>query len=86
MERFDIGNDERLSAVANAVERGQEVLLTRNGAVIAEVVPALRTFEDGPAQPFDLEKLKALGDELPPAFRVNDAAALVREMRGERDF
>lgn len=86
MERLDVDADERLSAMVHAVERGEEVFLTRNGTVVAEVVQSASTPDITPLEPFDIDKLEALRAQMPPGFRVDDAAALIREMRDGRDF
>lgn len=39
MERYEVGNDGRLSALIHAARRGDEAVLTRGGEPVATVVP-----------------------------------------------
>lgn len=82
MERFDISGDPRLEALVEAVERGEEVAVTRDGRVVAEIVPVPPIDRVRPGK-IDLEALRALRAK--HNIRVDDAAALIREMRDMDD-
>lgn len=75
MERLEIPAEGRLSELVDAVERGDEVVLVRDGKVVAAIERATRR-KGG----IDLEKLKAIHDKLGP-LAGTDGAGLVREMR-----
>ena len=79
MERYDIGDDERLASLVARVTAGDEVVLTRAGEVVARVVTASN---GDAAQPgIDLAELARIRCRVPPGMRVHDAAALIRDMR-----
>ena len=73
MERIDVSEDRRMADLVAAVERGEEVLIVRDGAVVAEVrgAPGRRHF--------DMSALEDLRASVP--LRIDDATTLVREMR-----
>lgn len=85
MERYEIGDDASLSSLVDAARRGEEAVLTINGAAVASVEPTatteLRT-RDGkaPAHGIDREALARLHATLPPGLR-GGGAALIRELR-----
>ena len=84
MERYEIGGDERLAALVEAAERGEEAVFTRSGEVVAAVKPRvaeLRTRDGGePQRGIDWELLRQLHDSVPSAAQ-GGGAALVREIR-----
>uniref|UniRef100_UPI0035C9C6EC hypothetical protein n=1 Tax=uncultured Sphingomonas sp. TaxID=158754 RepID=UPI0035C9C6EC len=82
MERIDISDDRRVADLVEAVERGDEVVIVRDGVVVASVVVP----EPAPAaepKRFDLAALEALRAKYP--IRIGDAAALIREIRDESE-
>jgi antitoxin (DNA-binding transcriptional repressor) of toxin-antitoxin stability system len=82
MERIDISDDRPIADLVEAVERGGEVVIVRDGRVVAAmVVPQ----EHPPVPPkrFDIAALEALRAKYP--IRIGNGAALVREMRDEDD-
>ena len=82
MERIEIPEDDRISAWVEAVERGDEVVVTRDGTVVAEIkTPADRP---KPRPVFDPVKLAALHATLGP-LAGGDVTRLVREMRDADD-
>ncbi len=86
MERYEIGDDERLAAMVEAAERGEEALFTKDGTVVGSLspqsVPSVGEISNQalPAAVV-LTKLQAVHAALPSAWRGTDAAALIREMR-----
>ncbi|MEG3165593.1 hypothetical protein U1701_13420 [Sphingomonas sp. PB2P19] len=86
MERYELtGDDTRLAAMVAAAEGGEDVTITRDGAVVARVVvaPAV-SVEPEPRRSIDLEQLRALRATI--SWREPDAAALIREMREADDL
>ncbi|MBX9882804.1 MAG: hypothetical protein K2X73_12615 [Sphingomonas sp.] len=75
MERHEIPVDDRTQAWLDAIERGDEVVLTRDGRVVAEIKATVR--ESIAAA------ILAARAKIPDALKVEDAAALVRAMRDE---
>jgi len=75
MERHEIPVDDRTQAWLDAIERGDEVVLTRDGQVVAEVKAAMH----GPIA----AAILAARAKVPDALKVDDAAALIRAMRDE---
>lgn len=72
MERLEVGDDERLSALVEAATRGEEAVITRGGEVVASVLPrttGLRT-RDGrePQRGIDWAALERLHASLPDAI------------------
>lgn len=78
MERFDVSEGERLSDMVARAERGEPVEITRDGRVVARVTGASGT---APKPALSIEKLRALRARVPAGMKVEDAAALIREMR-----
>ncbi len=78
MERYEIGDDPRMEALVEAAARGDEAVITRDGAVVAAVTPRAVGAPSSP-KPIDMAALKALRAQIP--LKVPDAAALIREMR-----
>ena len=77
MERVDVSESPWLSALVDAAERGDEVVLVRAGRVVAE----LKASEPGVRQQADRHAaLLALRAAAAP-LRVSDATLLIREMR-----
>lgn len=79
MERIDISEDRRMADIVAAVERGEEVVIERNGAVVAEV----RAAKIPQKRKFDMAALEELHRRFP--VRIADATALVRQMRDADD-
>ncbi len=81
MERIDISDDRRVADLVEAVERGDEVVIVRDGVVVAAVVvPTPPAIAPEPRR-FDMAGLEALRAKYP--LRIGDAAALIREIRDE---
>lgn len=84
MERYEIGDDERLAAMVAAARRGEEAAFTQDGTVVAVIEPrtsALRTRDGGvPKHEIDWDVLKRLHASLPDSAK-GGGAALIREMR-----
>jgi antitoxin (DNA-binding transcriptional repressor) of toxin-antitoxin stability system len=72
----------RLSALLDAVESGDEVVITRRGQPVARLVreTAAATEAGGPTWP---ERLRRFHGQHPPF--AGDAVSLVRELRQERE-
>lgn len=79
MERFDADN-RHIADVIAAVDRGEDVVIVRDGAVVAEVRPA----GTQPRHNFDMSASKALRARFP--IRIADGGALVRELRDADDL
>lgn len=75
MERLEIPIEALRDAWVDAIERGDEVVLVRDGRVVAEVKPR--------AKAVDIEAIRA---RVPKSLQVEDAAALIRAMRDEERF
>lgn len=75
MERHEIPVDDRTQAWLDAIERGDEVVLTRDGRVVAEIKAAV-------GEPI-VAAILAARAKIPDALKVKDAAALVRAMRDQ---
>ena len=83
MERIDISDDRRVADLVEAVERGDEVVIVRDGVVVAAVIaPTPPTVVSEPRR-FDMAGLEALRAKYP--LRIGDAGALIREMRDDDD-
>lgn len=82
MERIDISDDRRVADLVEAVERGDEVEIVRDGVVVAAMVAREATPRNTPKR-FDMAALEALREKYP--IRIGDGAALIREMRDESD-
>lgn len=78
MERIDVSDERRLADLVAAVERGEEVVIVRDGAVVAEVI-APDVIPPIKPKRFDLAALEALRAKYP--IRIGDGAALIREIR-----
>jgi prevent-host-death family protein len=63
-----------LSEILNAVEAGEEVVITRHGRPIARVIPA-----NAPKEPFPLQHLAKLRQQV-PAWQGSSAVSL-RDLR-----
>ena len=79
MERIDISEDRRMADIVAAVERGEEVVIVRDGTVVAEV----RAAEMPKRRNFDMAALEDLRARFP--LRIDDPTALIREMRDADD-
>lgn len=79
MERIDISDDARWTALVEAAERGEEAALTRGGEVVAKVVPDRPATGDGEARKVDWTALRHLHEVT--GYRDPDATALIRAMR-----
>ena len=79
MERLEVPVSGETERRVEAVERGDEVVLTRGGKVVAK----LRPTESDEVFP-DLDALLTLRESL-KELRVNDAAQLVRGLRDAAD-
>jgi antitoxin (DNA-binding transcriptional repressor) of toxin-antitoxin stability system len=75
MERHEIPVDDRTQAWLDAIERGDEVVLTRDGRVVAEIKVAV-------GEPI-VAAILAARAKIPDALKIKDAAALVRAMRDQ---
>lgn len=75
MERHEIPVDDRTQAWLDAIEHGDEVVLTRDGRVVAEIKAAV-------GEPI-VAAILAARAKIPDALKVKDAAALVRAMRDQ---
>ncbi len=69
-----------LSAVLEAVGKGQEIAITKRGTVVARIVPARRATEPV-AWPDSAARMKRLG---PGAKGGTPASRIIRKMRQER--
>lgn len=87
MDRYEVPQDRaaNLADLVERAERGEEVVITREGKVVAEITPAKpsRSRAARP-QPFDMDALNRLRAriKLTPA----NGPAIVREMRDEPDW
>ncbi|TPG54179.1 hypothetical protein [Sphingomonas glacialis] len=89
MERIDISDGRRVADLVEAVERGDEVVIVRDGAIVAEVRsrqphPAPATPLTGETETIDLAAIRDLHARF-PSLRIDSAATLIREMRDEDD-
>lgn len=75
MERYDIPEDPRLAAAVRAATDGHEVFIVRDGEEVARVTPV----ESGRRGKVDLDAIRAVRAKY--GIRVDDAAALIRDMR-----
>lgn len=82
MERIDISDDRRVAELVEAVERGDEVVIERDGVVVAAMVARAAMPSVAPKR-FDMAALEALRAKYP--IRIGDGAALIREMRDESE-
>lgn len=78
MERIDISDDPRWTAMVEAAERGEEAAVVRDGKVVAEIVPVPSPRPVRPGK-IDFEVLRALHAK--HNLIVDDAGALISEMR-----
>ena len=79
MERHEIPVSGEAERWVEAVERGDEVVLTRNGKAVATVQPTSKAA--GSLNVPELSKLRASLAKL----RVRNGAALIRELRDASD-
>lgn len=80
MERFDISEDDRLAWMIDAVQRGETVEITRDGAIVAEIVaPAPHAARRTPR--FDPSEWEALHRRLPPDLLGGNGAEELRALR-----
>ncbi len=79
MDRIEIPMEGDVARWVEAVERGDEVVFTRDGEVVAAMTPRRRFAQDRAA-------LHALHAALPPAARAIDWGAALREARDEDRF
>ncbi|WP_010186803.1 hypothetical protein [Sphingomonas sp. PAMC 26605] len=89
MERIDISDGRRVADLVEAVERGDEVVIMRDGAIVAEVrVPAAKVLPgDGQTSEsgmIDLDAIRGFHTRF-PGLRIESATTLIREMRDEDD-
>lgn len=90
MERIDISDDRRVADLVEAVERGDEVVIVRDGTIVAEVripMPGEVQVEPPPGETgmIDLDSIRGLHARF-PSLRIDSAAKLIREMRDEDDL
>ncbi len=81
MERIDLSDDRSLADAIEAAERGDQVMITRAGKVVAEVKTAPLSPRTDQSRHDALQRLRAIASPL----RVADATLLVREMRDADD-
>jgi antitoxin (DNA-binding transcriptional repressor) of toxin-antitoxin stability system len=86
MERYELtGGDERIAAMVEAAKGGEDVTITRDGAVVARVVvPVAPVKQPTPTGSIDLEAIEALHAALPAGIKGGDGS-LVRQMRDMDD-
>lgn len=85
MERIDISDGRRVADLVEAVERGDEVVIVRDGLVVARVAapdPKVSALE---AQPIDIAQLERFHAEHPMPRFEKSWGELIREMRDEDD-
>ena len=76
--RVEFAEDRPLADAVAAAERGDDVVVTRAGSVVAEV----RAAAPAKQPPHDLEALRRLRILAKP-LQVTDSAALTRQMRDD---
>ena len=81
MERYDVSEGDRFAEMVSAAQAGAEVEITKNGAVVARMLPPVASPSPG-GQAF-LARLAELHKKLPPEIMGGDAAAEIRAMRDE---
>lgn len=72
----------RLSAILSEVERGEEIVITRRGKVVARLVPPPRPMEPNLRWPDSLARMRSIFPDGPPAG--TPASAIIDEQREER--
>ncbi|MGY2736203.1 hypothetical protein [Sphingomonas sp. UYP23] len=85
MERIDISDGRRVAVLVEAVERGDAVVIVRDGVVVATVAapaPAPAAVEP---RTFDIAGLARLHSEYPMPHFEQSWGDLVSEMRDEDD-
>lgn len=85
MERIDISDGRRVADLVDAVERGDEVVIVREGVVVATVVPPVPPLPRAEPRPFDIAALERFHAEHPMPRFEQSWADLIREMRDEDD-
>ena len=91
MDRYDAGDRVSVGELISSAESGVEVELTRDGKVVARVVPTpapeLRpTAEQRQATEDWLAELRSIRASLPPEVLKLDWQATLREVREGRDL
>jgi len=77
MERYDVGRDDRFDEMLAAVDRGEEVVLIRDGREVAQLVPT-----PARAGSMDLDKLAAVQHVMSPLRASGESGVeLIRNMR-----
>jgi antitoxin (DNA-binding transcriptional repressor) of toxin-antitoxin stability system len=86
MERIDISDDRRVADLVEAVERGDEVVIVRDGVVVAAMV--VREPAPPPVEPrqFDLAALERFHAEHPMPKFEQSWGDLISQMRDEDDL
>ncbi len=89
MERIDISDGRRVADLVEAVERGDEVVIVRDGAIVAEVrAPSGDAAAADPPSTetgtIDLDAIRGFHARF-PGLRIDSAATLIRQMRDEDD-
>ena len=88
MERYDVSEGARLSEMVEAAERGEDVEIVREGAVVARLVygsAASARAGDQSATGIDWDALDELHRSLPPDMLGGNAGEEVSRMRDEYD-
>lgn len=85
MERIDVSDGRRVADLVDAVERGDAVMIVRDGVVVAEVVPPSAALTPPEPRPFDLAALERFHAEHPMPRFEQSWTDLIREMRDEDD-
>lgn len=80
MERYEFPVRGETQLWVEAAERGDEVVLTRDGKAVA-TIQAAHPAEAGSLDPLALDRLRTSLQEL----RMSDGAALIRELRDASD-
>lgn len=80
MERFEVPISGETERWVEAVERGHEVILTRNGMPVVKLEATTRNEPPSP----DLQALLDLRESLKD-LRVQDGARLIRDLRDAAD-
>lgn len=91
MERYDASDRVSVDELISSAESGVAVELTRDGKVVARVVPTLRpapkpTPEQQQATADWLDELRRFRATLPPEILKLDWQATLREVREGRDL
>ncbi|WP_353205634.1 hypothetical protein [Sphingomonas sp.] len=85
MERIDISDDRRVADLVEAVERGDEVVIVRDGVVVAAVVAPTPPAVVPESRRFDLAGLERFHAKHPMPHFEQSWSDVIREMRDEND-